>query len=368
MGDALVVGAGAIGRGFLPWCLAPEFRLTFVDASSALIQGLRKRSGFHTWMSIDGTLQPRFVGSAQFLLVEDLNQIDLESMDVCFVSVGPRNVEKLPPQLGQLRCPVYSLENDPNTVQRVRELLGIERVYFGIPDVISSSSASPVNLASDPWAIHTEQGTLYLESPADPTDENVRGLDAVWCDKDEIARQWEAKLYLHNSPHAIAAYLGSAFGYEYLHEGMADLRIRKIVEGSLDEILQALIIDSKRHPDELTRLKQYAEKELLRFSNSQLWDPIKRVARQPLRKLRRFPDGRLTGVAELCLNRGIMPTNVLEGIAAALCYKDASDDDFPTLQLLQAYGIEQFLWHFAGIEPNGVLSSLISKSYLRMSP
>ena len=47
--------------------------------------------------------------------------------------------------------------------------------------------------------------------------------------QDEIKKQWAAKLYIHNTPHCIAAYLGSLCGKKYLHEGMSVTSVNSIV-------------------------------------------------------------------------------------------------------------------------------------------
>lgn len=45
-GDAIatvvILGAGAIGRGYLPWVLSPEYRLFFVDSNTAIIDAMRR--------------------------------------------------------------------------------------------------------------------------------------------------------------------------------------------------------------------------------------------------------------------------------------------------------------------------------------
>ncbi len=56
-----------------------------------------------------------------------------------------------------------------------------------------------------------------------------------------------------------------------------------------------------------------------------MFDPISRVAREPLRKL--GLEGRLIGAAQICLSYGVMPNNLLIGIAAALLFEDQKDPD-----------------------------------------
>ncbi|NLB42344.1 MAG: mannitol-1-phosphate 5-dehydrogenase, partial [Clostridiales bacterium] len=62
---------------------------------------------------------------------------------------------------------------------------------------------------------------------------------------------------------------------------------------------------------------------LQRFHNRALKDTISRVANDPLRKLRR--DDRLIGAALYCLENGINPDEIIEGIIAALEYDNPDD-------------------------------------------
>ena len=50
MAQALIIGGGAIGRGYIPWLLE-EFELDILDTSTGLVNGLIERGGFHSFMS-----------------------------------------------------------------------------------------------------------------------------------------------------------------------------------------------------------------------------------------------------------------------------------------------------------------------------
>lgn len=365
MVNALIVGAGAIGRGFLPWCLPENSKITFVDSSHDLIKGCRDQGGYTTFMTKAGTLQPLHINKAEYLLPSELAKLDLQSFDVAFISVGPRNVERLPTALQFLKVPIYSLENDPATVFRIREILNTPNVFFGIPDVITSSTASPSNLAKDPFSLHTENGVLYLENCSESRYSVDAKINAVWLDSEKLSTEWDAKLYIHNTPHCIAAYLGYLNSNTFMHEAMSQAWINDLVSGVIDEILKALE-STKQYDSEF--LRSYAIKELARFENKLLYDPITRVARQPLRKLRPAPHGRLIGALELCFLAGFYPKNLITGICAALHYTNSADDDYSSLSLINDYGISSFLWHYLSISPDTLLSRILSKAYQNFNP
>lgn len=353
MARALIVGAGAIGRGFLPWVL-DGFDIDFYDAAAALTSGMESNGGYTAYMSVDGTLMRRNVRPRA--VTSHLPDLDLAGYDIAFVAVGPRNTGRLPADLSRLACPVFSVENDPATVEVLTAQYGLDRAFFGVPDVITSSTASPDHLALDPLALHTENGVLYLEDSPEVPAEVKSALSSVeWTPVDRLRREWDAKLYLHNTPHCVAAYLGYLAGCEYLHEGFTTPFIRRTVEGVIEEMLLALKI-ATFHDHRF--MEDYAVKELRRFSNEQLYDPISRVAREPLRKL--APAGRLTGALRMAMLSGVAPVNLMTGIAAALSYLDPRDSDYLYLRLLHDFGLPAFLQYHLSIPVDSLESQYIN--------
>jgi hypothetical protein len=293
------------------------------------------------------------------LAYSDLNKIDLELFDIAFVCVGPRNVDKLPKELGKLTCKVYSLENDPYTVKILQDHLGKEDIYFGVPDVIASLTASAENLELDPNALHTENGVLYLEDHGDVTDwlkDLTPGIH--WIDLDQMKSEWDAKLYLHNTPHCIAAFYGYIFECKYVHEALAIEEVSIILEGVVDEILQMLkILTNHEH----NFMEEYAKKEIRRFSNNLLFDPIVRVAREPIRKLQ--PGGRLLGALRMCISAGISPVNLAKGIVVALKYNEKNDPDYPAMNKINNDSLGDFLSLHLGVQSDSAEGMLIQKAY-----
>ncbi len=98
--------------------------------------------------------------------------------------------------------------------------------------------------------------------------------------------------------------------------------IRAIVEGSMQEMLRALSLE---YGYSSKFLEWYAAKELARFAQPLLFDPLSRVAREPLRKL--DLEGRLIGAAQLCISHGFVPENILIGIVSSMFYENDGDPD-----------------------------------------
>ena len=234
-------------------------------------------------------------------------------------------------------------------VNTLRNLTGSNHIYFGIPDVITSNTAPEKLLYKDPLSIVTEDGQCFVDSDAKELGGSIK-----YVDRDELKKQWMAKLYIHNTAHCVAAYLGSQCGKTYLHEGMQINMICNIVKGVMKEMQDMLLT---RYKIESKFLKFYAKKELSRFSNLLLYDPITRVAREPFRKL--APNNRLIGAAQLALFCGIVPENLIIGILSAFLYDKENDPDNNIKYLVNALSPESFLKLIIRLDPYEALYLLI---------
>jgi mannitol-1-phosphate 5-dehydrogenase len=356
MARALIIGGGAIGRGFVPWVL-DNFELDILDASTDLVAGIDANGGFYSFMSDGNQLREKWVNVRR--ISTSFDKLAPLDYDITFISVGPRNTTLLPKGVELLKCPIFSLENDPITVEWIKKTYGLTTVFFGVPDVITSSTASPLSLKRDPYAIHTENGTLYLQRPPILDKFLDKLLPQVqWLPVERLNQEWDAKLYIHNTPHCIAAYLGHMAGCKYLHEALAKPAIKRVINGVIDELVCALKMVT---PYDHLFIESYAVKEVRRFSNNLLFDPVSRVAREPLRKL--HPSGRLTGALRLLLSAGINPTFLMTGIAAALSYSEKNDKDYFQISELDEFGISSFLKYHLGLDEKSIESEFINKHY-----
>lgn len=346
----IIVGAGAIGRGYLPWIFpADHYDLVFVDSSPAIVAALR-RGEYLTYRIRDGKMESLSVKVAGAFLSSDFRVEEHADALAVFMCVGPRNVEKAAAILAGSDLPCVLCENEPNTVAIVKSVLGHGRVYFAVPDVITSNTA-PADLVSlDPMSVLTEDGELFVDEALGI---NLGSDIKMISERELIEHQWTAKLYLHNTQHCIAAYLGAYLGKTYLHEVMAIPRINEIVQGAMDEMLEALI-RSDRVPAPF--LSWYADKEMARFRN-QLFDPVARVAREPLRKLETH--GRLIGAAQKCMACAVLPNNLLIGIAAAMLFEDRNDPDHYLGMLRRALPSELFNLYILGLRSGEPLDLML---------
>ena len=89
-----------------------------------------------------------------------------------------------------------------NTVDKIKKLTDNKNI-FGIPDIITSNTASKSVLNKDNLTVISEDGILVLENFKKPLPKEI-----IVVNKQGLYKHWISKLYIHNAPHAIAAYLG----------------------------------------------------------------------------------------------------------------------------------------------------------------
>lgn len=347
----LFLGAGAIGRGYMPWTLdETQHEYIFIDSNQSIVDRMNTSGGYTTYRVNGDEYQQKRVKvlaaytPATFKLEEHKDAI------ACFFSVGPRNVSKAAQVFVGSTIPLILCENEPDTVAVAKRVVKHDAVYFAVPDVITSNTAPPDLLAHDPLAITTENGVLFIE--AGPT--GLHG-EMTMLPLEELLRiQWTPKLFLHNTAHCITAYLGALMGVTYMHEAMMNPKAAKLVEGSMLEMLSALKLQWDIPHD---FLEWYAEKELSRFRCRLLFDPISRVAREPLRKLELH--GRLIGAAQMCLTLGVLPDYLLKGIVGALLFEDVNDPDHHISLMREAMDTPSFNRYVLGLRQGEPLDLML---------
>lgn len=356
MKKILVLGAGAIGRGYLPWLFDPaDTLLMFCDRNDALLAKLVEEGSYPTFMTVGSRYKRKDVIVHDVFHIDSISDEDLQKFDFVISCVGTRAFVSLADFFKRVPVPIICFENDRRVVDTMRMLIGRKDIYFGIPDVITSSSASKELLAESSLAVVTENGQTYCEFPA-----ATLGGDIQYVGEEEMHRQWMAKLYIHNTPHCIAAYLGNIMGKRYLHEVLSHAGALAIVEGAAKEM--ALMVN-KAFGLEPEFANFYASKELDRFSNNLLFDPISRVAREPFRKL--DPDGRLVGAARRAFMESIIPENVLLGIYAAFHYRNRDDEDGTIEDLFATLSPERFLEIVLRIDQRDVVRKALLANWKR---
>jgi mannitol-1-phosphate/altronate dehydrogenase len=137
----------------------------------------------------------------------------------------------------------------------------------------------------------------------------------------------ERKLFTFGTGQAIAAYLGAAMGFRNVRDAVADKGILSLVSGAVHE--SALVL-SNRYKIDMAAHERYIDKMLARLANPWLPGEIKAIAADPVLKLSRHE--RLVRPLLGALEFGLPVTNLVWGVAAALCYAETSDKQAQLLQ------------------------------------
>lgn len=284
----VIYGSGAIGRGFLaPIFSNLGYRINFVDKDPDLINLLKSRNSYKTAFSNHDAYDIIKVRYENAFLLGDEDKI-LDSTDFVFSCVGPNNISEFAHKLKNVRT-VISFENEKESVNKLKKMSGNENCYFGIPDVITSSDRPDSLGKIDPLCLVSETGEIAIEEGNFCFPKEIK----VYT-KEKLEKYWNCKFYLHNTPHAATAFLGKLFGAKYIHESTKIPFVNSIVNSIMESTKNAMKL---KEMAEDNFIDYYAKKEIERFKDSRLFDPIERVARDPIRKLRN--NDRLIGSATI---------------------------------------------------------------------
>jgi len=348
--NVVIIGAGAIGRGYLPLVLNNnKYNFVFIDRNLKNLNILKKKKYYFSYKIKNHLYLKKKIIIKSAFHINQLTRLKLKNLSLCFVCIGPRNIKDIIFFLKKINAPIIVCENDPETVNEIKKKIKNKKVFFAVPDVITSNTSPRKLLKKNKLSIVSEDGELYVEKGP-----KIYGEIKFLSKKDLLKIQWTAKLYLHNTPHCIAAYLGSIINVKYIHNAMKNQFVRKIVEGSMNEMLKTLKLNWDISHN---FLEWYAQKEINRFKNKLLFDPISRVAREPLRKLE--INGRLIGAAQLCLYNGVFPNNILKGIVSAFMFENQHDADNHIELLQNSMTPEHFNQYILGLRSGEPLDLLL---------
>ena len=340
---AVLFGAGGVGRGFIAHLLSESgFQITFVDVDRGLVQRLNEAGSYRVRLAVAGypsvLIAPvRAVHASETQTIASL----VSEADLAFTAVGAHALRHVAPLLASgiakrfespSRSPLNVLvcENLPHAGRVVKtqvfehlspevqswaeSQIGFAGVVVGrmiplLPEAWRREDPLQV-IGEDYWVLPVDGRAAVLPVPP------FKGLRL----SQEFAVEEARKLYLHNMVHAVLAYHGYDKGLEYVWEAAEDSAVRSEGEASLEEAIVGLV--ERYRLDEGVQ-REYASDLIRRCRNPHLMDTVKRVGRDPLRKL--GPEDRLVGAARLATAAGVTPSALARGVVAALRF-DAGDD------------------------------------------
>lgn len=343
MKKAVMYGAGNIGRGFIGKVFSDSgYKVCFIDIDKKLIDAFNKDKEYYVKIVADDFERLEKVKNVYAVDANSDQAVqEIAECDIMATSVGVNalpyivdNIAKgirMRMSMGSKPLDIILAENLIDVDARMRQMiyeklnpeeqkwaeqhLGLVEASIGrmVPPLTEEErEKSPLLIAVEPYS-ELPVDSLGFKGPIP----DLVGLKPFTPFDFYIKR----KLFLHNMGHAICAYLGWEKQYQYISEAIRDQVIYNKTKSAMELIVQALAKEYPQIP--VKEIEANKDDLLYRFHNRALKDTIERVAKDPIRKLQ--PNDRLVGAARYCLDSGIRPDEIVEGIAAALKYDNPND-------------------------------------------
>lgn len=383
MKQAIMYGAGNIGRGFIGQLFHMSgYEISFIDVNMAVVDKLNADGQYPIYITEGEGYREYLVTGVHGVNGRDNEAIAeaIASADIMATAVGVNILKFIAaPFAGGVRRRMQKgidaplnviicenmIEADKYFASLVKEnLTEEEAAYFDAhialvePSIGRMVPATPKEIAEkNPLAVCVEP---YCELPVDqhgfkgeiPAIKNM----VPFAPFDFFIRR---KLFMHNMSHALTAYFGAHKGYTYIWEAAGDAEIKLMTLRALTEASRAL---SKEYGVPLEELLCFSENLISRFENKLLGDTIERVGRDTKRKL--SANDRFVGAARLCAKHGIVPVNILAGLAAGLHFAPVGDDSsIDVASTAKEAGVARALAYYSGIKEDESLVTTVKDVY-----
>ena len=370
MKQAIQIGAGNIGRGFIGALLSQAgWHVTFADVVEPIIEALNRDHAYTV-----------------HILDKEPGEIAISDVDGV-ISTSPEFARRV------AQCDLITTAVGPNVLPIIAK-----SIAGGIQARKAAGNTSAMNVVCCENGLRTTtrlknevvkhlnaEETAFLEANigfADcavdricpkPSFDNI--LDAAverycaWKSElpdipgltfaDNLMAYLERKLFTLNSGHAICAYLGYLKGYATIKDSIADPVIGEIVHAAISESGEGLIREFGFDPD---AHHAYVEKIFARYQNPFLEDEVLRVGREPIRKLE--AGDRLIKPLTTTASYGLPVDHLLFGAAAALRFDCPEDpQSVELLAKIRADGPAAALEAYSGLKPENPLFGRILDIY-----
>ncbi len=371
----VIVGTGRIGCGYLaPLFFAAGWDVVLGARTESSAQRIGAAGCFRVVEvgAEDGQRDEREVRALAAVAVDRPELGDsVATADLVCVSVGVGNVATLGPSLARALArrtapiDVWVVEN-ANAAPRLEAAVAKAAAEAGLtlPDVGFAGAVASVAVARGGWgpgavpefvgdstrALAVDATRLRTALPSLPGVEHTCAYPMRLLEK----------LFVFNAGHAIVGYLGWLRRHATVDRAVADPFLRPIVVGCMLESRRAIV---SAHPDVDGDVDGPVGEALRRFANPALADPVTRVARDPIRKLR--PDDRLLGPVDLIRKvTGTVPAYFALSVAGALLYRGPGDVQAEELeQRLQDRGIIPVLEEVCALKPDDPFAIAVATRY-----
>ena len=373
----VIIGAGATGRGQIGQ-LAHDagWTITFIERRKDLVERLRSANRYKIRLAGEKIREIEVCGF-EVLHVDEVKACAeaIAQADIVVTAVLPTNLESTVPTLAAglaLRhkyrvgkpLNVIACENMERSSSTLRSYLRESApdldwdfidAHTGFPD---SMVARAVPVPKDDPLVLLAESTQEWSVDATEVKEPMPRIKGMTLSANQEAAL-ERKLYIKNTGHFAIGVLGYLNGYELMDEAARDSEIFERVEAATRESAAAVVGKHGLSPEDT---EEYRRSFLEQMKSPFLPDDVKRVIREPIRKLAR--EERLVGPATLACEHGQSPRALAYVIASA--FRVVNPDDPQSLEIesrLASDGLGPLLKQICGIPERHVLTRLISEVY-----
>ncbi len=373
MKRAVQFGAGNIGRGFIGGLLHDSgYHVVFADVVESVIDEINDKGEYKIFIKDVNLNTINIDNISGVLSTSDQIYKEIEQAEIITTAVGPVVLEKIAPTIAkgiqsriskEIKTPlnIIACENAVYASNLLKEsvcryLNDQEKIFLeefiGFPNCSVDRIVPPSRnenmldvTVEDFYEWNVEKIGFRQEIPS------IIGMNLA----DNLLAYVERKLFTLNTGHAITAYLGVANNISTIDKSIENEEILKTVRGAMQESGNGLIdkfgFDKEEH-------YKYIEKIIERFKNPYLNDDVKRVGREPLRKL--SPNDRLIKPLLTAVEYGHSVDNIIKGIGAALSYFSESDTQSVELkQKIENLGVKKTIEEITGIVDQSIIEKIV---------
>ena len=354
MKQAIMIGAGNIGRGFIGALLEKSgYHVTFADVAENLISAINERGSYTVH------IQDRECAEWTVSGISGISSAGQELVDAiaggCELITTAVGLRILPIVAKPIAAGIRARKEAVFT-HLSEEEAAYAKEYVGFADcavdriVPKASFENPLDVAVERYTEWDVEKSGWKGGLPD-----IQGL--AWVD--DLSAYLERKLFTLNSGHAICAYLGALKGHRTIVESVADPAIGHLVYRAMQESGEGLIRKFGFDPD---AHHAYIDRIFARFQNPFLEDETARVAREPIRKL--APTDRLIKPLVTAYGYGLPVDHLIFGAAAALHFNCPEDEQSAEMRKkIEDEGVEKALADYTGLTPDHPLFGRILDVY-----
>ncbi|OON96120.1 MAG: mannitol-1-phosphate 5-dehydrogenase [Candidatus Epulonipiscioides saccharophilum] len=375
MKEAIQLGAGNIGRGFIGSLLHQSgYHVVFADVMTKVVDKINEDKEYTIFVKDTECREEKVTNIRAVYSNKDEFIEEIQKASILTTAVGPNILKIVAPTIAKgIRARLQSnskeyfniiaCENALNASTLLKEhiyqnLNDEEKVYadeyIGFPNssvdriVPPAHCENPIDVVvEDYYEWNVEKSGFKGEIP------DIVGMNLA----DNLISYVERKLFTLNTGHAISAYLGALKGHKTVDQSINDPEIYAVVKSAMIESGNGLI---KKYDFAEEKHLAYIEKIIKRFKNTYLNDDVTRVGREPLRKLSNAD--RIIKPMQTALSYGLPVDNLITGAAVALHF--VSEDDPQSLQLckdIREKGVKTMIEEVTKLDNEDIIEAIAQK-------